>query len=266
MNLKIESLHIYPIKSCAGIDVQALQVTETGPEFDRAWMLVDQAGKFLTQRTHPMMALIKPKIVNSKLEIEIKDQHFQVAKIEGNHDYETVQVWSSEVQAHICKNKDLTEALSDLLKQPVRLAQWGAESNREAKKSGVGLGAQVRFSDKTAFLLATQESLADLNQKLELQVPMSRFRPNVVLSGSRAWAEDQWKLLEVGPLRIEVTQNCGRCPIVNIDQKTGVSPSKEVLQKLTQFRRTENSVDFGVVGVHRSLGELKVGDLVRIQS
>lgn len=262
MSAKVISLHIYPIKSCAGIDMSELSIAKAGPEHDREWMIVDEDGKFLTQRTHPQMARIQPKVIENQLVIIVGEYQFQVSSSDYLQDYETVQVWSSQVRAQVCSNQELSQALSDHLQKKVRLVRYGDQSERESKKSGQGLGAQLRFSDKAPFLITNLASLHDLNQNLSQSVPMTRFRPNIVVEGPMAWSEDRWKSLEFDSFKIEVTQNCGRCPIVNIDQLSGVSPSKEVLAKLATFRKTGNSVDFGVVGVHRGLGTIKVGDSI----
>lgn len=264
MKARVVSLHIYPIKSCAAVNLNELSVLETGPAHDREWMIVDESGKFLTQRTHPQMALIQPRLDGDEIEISFSGLSFKLKNFDYSQDYETVQVWSSSVKALGLKNDKFVSALSDFMEQPVRLVRFGAESFRESKKSGVGLGAQVRFADRAPFLVTNLSSLQDLNAKLSQEIPITRFRSNIVLEGPTAWSEDHWKTLDNGSLQIEVTQNCGRCPIINIDPLTGVSPSKEVLAKLSTFRRKGNSVDFGVVGVHRGGGVLKVGEMMSV--
>lgn len=265
--MKIVSLHIYPIKGCRAIDLKEIEVLEAGPAHDRQWMLVDETGKFMSQRTHPQMAVIRPQLQGEKLFIEVAGQTFEVnagADSAGPLEkYESVQVWSAEVQAQVSNNQELAKALNEHMKQSVRLVRFGDQSRREAKKSGLSYGVQTRFTDRTPFLLTTLGSLKDLNSRLENEIPMSRFRPNIVLDESMAWVEDAWESGMVGSLKMEITQGCGRCNVINIDQETGLSPSKEVLAKLAQFRKKGTNVYFGVMGIHRSLGKIKVGDSVQ---
>ncbi len=65
--VSVASLHVYPIKSCGGIALTEALLVETGIEFDRAWMVVDPAGRFVTQRELPRMALIQPTLKHSEM-------------------------------------------------------------------------------------------------------------------------------------------------------------------------------------------------------
>ncbi len=276
--MKVESLHIYPIKSCAEIQLQEIEVGLAGPLQDREWMIVDAEGKFLTQRSHSQLAVIQPRLLSDTLEITIQNKTFELPLIEDENPFEQVQVqvqvWSSKLKAQTHSNKDLATALNEHLKQPVKLVRYGSKSLRKASKSGsAGLSVQTRFTDRAPLLIVNLSSLQDLNTRLSSEkpteksseIPSARFRPNVVLSGSPAWSEDHWDHLQIGEILVEISQSCGRCPIVNIDPKTGITQPKEVLRKLSEFRRRGSSINFGVLGLHRNLGKIKVGDLATIK-
>ena len=257
---RIVSLHIYPIKSCQGIDVPELQIQEFGPQWDREWMIVDEKGQFLTQRTVPKLAQIETAITADELHVGVGEDRFKIALDDYSESVQSVKVWSSELMAHRETDEKVHAALSDFLGRTVSLVRYGPLSHREATRKGEGLGAAVRFSDKTAVLVTNTLSLADLNVRLSVPIPMGRFRPNVVVEGELAWQEDQWKFLRAGSVELEVSQACGRCPMITIDQKLGVSPSKEPLTKLSEFRRRGNAIEFGVVVLQRGLGSVVVGD------
>lgn len=162
-----------------------------------------------------------------------------------------VRVWKSTVEADLVDCPELNADLSRLLGREVRLVRYGAHSRREVVKSGRAWGRQFRFADSANLLVTTEESLADLNRRLDAPVPMSRFRPNVVVAGDGAWAEDSWANLRTPEgLELTVVGGCGRCQIITQDPDTGELVSKEPLQKLAEFRRFGASVDFGVHAVH----------------
>lgn len=268
--IKVESLFYYPIKSCGAVEANQLVVDQFGVKFDRQFLIVDENAKFITQRTHPKMALIQPSVKDGNLTVGFGGSLFQAQFPGGNIQTlgptdVAVTVWKSEVQAVKNQNQDLQAALSEFLGLKVQLVSFTDQSQRETTKSGVGVGAQVKFADSTSFMLTSLESLEDLNSHLDDEVPMSRFRPNIVLSGVPAWGEDQLRQIKVGEVDLEVIENCGRCGIVNVDQALGRATSKEVLQKLSGFRKHGNSIDFGVRAVHRGTGQIRQGDLVHVQ-
>lgn len=264
--MKVASLHIYPVKSCQGIDLDSLVVEEFGPRHDREWLVVDEKGMFQTQRTVPKLAQIQTAITKDSLQLKFDGKTLETSLEDYSQDVMQVTVWNSEVTAHRETDPLFNQALSRFLGKTLCLVRYGPLSHREATHKGVGLGAAVRFADKTALLVTNQQSLKDLNSKLQTPIEMNRFRPNVVLTGTKPWEEDAWTALKIGPVDLEVASACGRCTMITIDQKKGVSPSKEPLMKLGEFRRNGNSIDFGVVVVQRSFGEIKLGDSLTLSS
>lgn len=259
---QVASLHIYPIKSCQGLDVSSIYVEEFGPRHDREWLIVDQKGTFQTQRTLPKLAQIQTALTKDSLQLKFDGETIETSLEDFSQDVMQVKVWSAEITAHRETDEVFNRTLSKFLGKDLMLVRFGPLSHREATHKGQGLGAAVRFSDKTALLVTNQQSLKDLNSKLDTPIEMNRFRPNVVVTGTNPWEEDQWKKLKVGQVELEVASACGRCTMITIDQKKGVSPSKEPLTKLGEFRRFGNSIDFGVVVVQRTFGEIKVGDVL----
>lgn len=249
---KIQSLHLYPIKSAGGLSVPEVVFDAWGLQRDREFMVVDDSGRFQTRRETPQMAEIETEIGGENLRVRIQGQdYFVPLRADTTPATEKVRVWKSEVEADLVEHPGLNEALSKLLARPVHLVRYGRHSQREVKKSGKAWGRQFRFADSANVLVTSEESLHDLNGRLTSPIPMGRFRPNIVVSGDGPWAEDRWALLRSPQgLTLTIVGGCGRCQIINQDVATGETSSKEPLQRLAEFRRFGSSVDFGVHAVH----------------
>ncbi|MEZ0392689.1 MAG: MOSC domain-containing protein [Pseudobdellovibrionaceae bacterium] len=269
MRLQIKKLSIYPIKSCHGLDVTEFQIGESGPQIqigkttigDREWMFVDSEGKFVTQRTFPKMALLKPVLQDQRFYLEILGSKFEIPIQEKAVPRKTVSVWGKDIDAALIESP-LNEAVSDFLNQNLQLMHFDSVSNREILVKGKGMNAQTRFTDSQAYLIFTEESLKDLNSKMKEPIGPERFRGNILLSGAeKPYAEDDWQILGSDRVAFEMTKACARCKIITVDQDKGEIPSSEPLQVLAKHRRRETAVYFGQYFLSRSYGEiLKVGD------
>lgn len=185
----IARLFIYPVKSCAGIEVQEAVLTETGLDLDRAWMVVDAQGHFLTQRTLPRMALIRPQLKSSEMVLRAPGMlalHVALDVVEGPA---TVTVWDDTVPAWDM-GALAAQWFSDFLGQPCRLVRFDPDHLRLSSKKWTGdLDAHTQFADGFAVLVTSEASIDDLNERLVAKgheaVGVERFRPNVVLGGGR---------------------------------------------------------------------------------
>lgn len=250
-------------------------VTETGLDLDRAWMVVDSKGTFLTQRQLPRMALIQPQI--KALEVVLRAPgmlalHLGINEVESPT---TVRVWKDEVAAW--DMGDLAgQWFSDFLGQPgLRLARFDPDVQRLASKQWTGeVDAPIEFADGFPLLMASEASLAGLNERLQAAghgaVGIERFRPNIVLAGLEEHDEDRFDELRIatgdGWVRVRPVKPCSRCPIPNVDPASGVS-SPEVLEMLRTYRadpRLDGALTFGMNGVVlEGVGRtLRVGDAV----
>jgi uncharacterized protein YcbX len=124
-------------------------------------------------------------------------------------------------------------------------------------------GTRVSFADAFPFLLTSEESLRDLNQRLPQPLPMNRFRPNLVVTGDRPYEEDDWRDIQIGDIPMQVVKPCGRCVVTTTDQSTGIR-GQEPLRTLATYRKRSGDAMFGQNLVHRNSGQLRVGDPVRI--
>lgn len=245
----ISQLFIYPVKSCAGIEINETHLTPTGLAFDREWMIVDQNGQFLTQRQCPHMVWIAPALSRQALTLSAPNH----ASISVPLDYRgksiEVTVWRDTLFADDMGD-EVAQWLDAFLAIPgkhFRLVRFSPDSQRlSAPEWTLGKDAPNKFSDGFALLIVTQKALDELNTRLKEQgydaVGMDRFRPNLVLEDLDAHTEDHLARMTIqtaaGPIELDLVKPCPRCPIPDIDPHTA-STSPEVGQTLADYRKLD---------------------------
>jgi uncharacterized protein YcbX len=273
----ISRLFVYPVKSCAGVELRDALLTETGFDLDRAWMVVDEQGRFVTQRQLPRMALVRPQLKFSEVVLRAPGMLALHLAIDAVEEPVRVRVWDDEVAAYDM-GQVAAQWFTDFLGRPLRLVRFDPEQRRlsNAQWTG-GVEAPNQFSDGFPLLVLGQASLDELNARLigagHRAVGVERFRPNLVLAGLPAYEEDRFPLLRIAaeqPVDVQLVKPCGRCPIPNIDPATGES-SPGVLETLLQYRRNEQiggRAAFAMNGiVVRGLDQtLRVGQGVTLQA
>lgn len=257
-------LVVYPIKSAAGVPVAEWSLDPSGLRHDRSFMVVDAAGRYLTQRECPRLALVRPTSVDGGWQVEVADQgSFTLPFRISDAPRTTVTVWEHTGPAFDAGD-EAAEALSALLDRPVRVVGLAPEHDRSADAGYGGDDVPVGFVDGFPVLLTADASLADLNRRMPRPLPMTRFRPNLVVSGSAAWAEDRWSQVRVGDCLLELVKPCARCAITTVDPDRGVRDGAEPLRTLGAFRRGDRGVLFGWNVLVRDAGVVRVGDLVSV--
>lgn len=262
--MRLSHLYLYPIKSSAPLEVQSAEVEPRGLRHDRRWMVVDAQGQFLTGRKLPRMTLIRATPNAAGLLLEAPQMPvLQVDFPVGGHGL-PVKVWKSEVIAWpVATQADAW--LSTFLGQPVRLVHMDARVSRAITSSHSLPGDEVSFADGFPLLLISQAALEQLNARLATPVSMLQFRPNLVVDGVAAHAEDGWKRIRVGSVELEVAKPCARCVFTTVDPARGErDPAGEPLRTLIGYRRREGGVMFGQNLIPRSSGTLRPGDAVEI--
>ncbi|OZI75152.1 MOSC domain-containing protein [Bordetella genomosp. 12] len=288
MSLTVRSLHIYPIKSCHGIDLAHSQVGRAGLAHDRRWLIVTESGQFMTQRQWPRMTLIHTALTESALHLSAPDMDDIEVALDGSQlaeSIESVTVWRDTIPAR-AESAALADWLSRFLGEPCRLMKVDAHASRPARQEWVQ-GWRERhpeaadvfdgdhffgFADGFPLLVTNQASLDDLNQRLAAKgvaaVPMDRFRPNIVLEGEdwAAFDEDLTVTVDFGHLRVALVKPCTRCSIPDVDQATAVANQEPGLT-LAGYRNLEIGVVFGQNGIVDVLAEttLRVGDSAEIE-
>ena len=252
----IAALVIYPVKSCAGVPVQEAVLTETGLDLDRAWMVVDAQGCFVSQRELPRMALIRPQLKTYEIVLRAPGMLALHLAIDTVETPVRVEVWDDEVPAYDMGGV-AAQWFSDFLGQPLRLVRFDPAHRRlSSLKWTGGVEAPNQFSDGFPVLVTSEASLDELNGRLAAagheRVAMARFRPNLVLGGVQAHDEDRLDLLRVttdaGVAELKPVKPCARCPIPNIDPATAAfSPAVgDTLQAYRQDSRVNGAVTFGM--------------------
>ncbi len=257
---RIASLHIYPVKSCRGIDLESARVTETGLEWDRRWMIVDRRQRFVTQRTHPQLTTISTAINGGRLKLTATGRPALFVDPRTVGTACSVKVWGDDCSG-IDTGDEAAGWLSQVLGDKFRLLRKDDGVLRLADRRYAGPRPQpVSFTDGYPVLLASVESLADLNRRLPMPIPMNRFRPNVVIEGVEAYAEDAMTAFRSGAVALRGVKHCTRCVNTTTDQFDGRRDAgSEPLKTLKTYRydKVLRGVAFGQnCVVAEGLGEM----------
>lgn len=262
--IRITALNIYPVKGCRGIAVESARVAATGFEHDREWLITRPDGRFMTQREEPRLALIEPALPGDQtLRLRIPGgAELNVSPAAPGHEVE-VTIWKDRCAAFDAGDA-AAQFLTGYLGSPVRLVRFDARRKRPSNPDWTpGVEALNQFSDGFPWLLASEASLEDLNSRLQRQLPMNRFRPNIVVSGLPPWGEDRLRDITAGDVRLRRAKPCTRCIVTTTDQATGKRDGTEPLQTLRQFRfdRELKGVVFGqnMILIEGAGAQLRVG-------
>jgi uncharacterized protein len=261
----LESLTVYPVKSCGGIPAQSWTVAERGLAYDRRWMLVDEQGRFMTQRRWPRMALVRPGICGPSLVLEApKMPALELPLRPEESGRALVSVWGDIVET-LEMGEEPARWFGEFLGARCRLVYQPDDSVRSVDPDYGGAWDQVGLADGFSFLLISSASLEHLNARLAGPVSMGRFRPNLVVGGCEPHAEDGWSRFRAGPIDFRVVKPCARCSIPMVDQETAAR-GKEPLRTLSGYRNFGGKVLFGQNLAHDGTGTLSVGDGVEVLS
>jgi len=258
--IHITDLFIYPVKSLAGISLQASALDNMGLQYDRRWMLVSPDGLFLTQRKFPQMALINTQLEAGRLVLtkEGCDPHV-VPEVTASNETMQVRIWHDTLHVPLV-SKESDAWLSDALGTPCHLVYIPDDVIRQCDPEFAKQGEHTGFADGFPILVISQASLDDLNGRLKNPVEMRRFRPNIVVSGCQPFAEDNWGEFSVGDVAMRGVKRCSRCILTTVDPEKGERSGKEPLETLSTYRQEGNKVYFGINVIHENPGTLKVGD------
>lgn len=277
--MKVTEINIYPVKSLGGISLEECSVEKRGFQFDRRWMLTDKNGAFFTQREFPKMATLSIGIKDDSLQISnLENEQINVPFEFEKNKTQKVTVWNSICDAFVLP-ENINAWFTNVLETDCQLVYMFDESEREISKIFNQNNEIVSFADGYPFLLIGENSLNDLNEKLETKLPMNRFRPNIVIDGAEAFAEDRWKKIQIGDSVFRSTKPCARCVMTTVEQNSGEFDGKEPLKTLAKYRMakdvfpnefesldlTANAVLFGQNLVAENFGgKIKIGDEVKI--
>ena len=260
--LRLSALYRYPLKSGKAESLQHIGLDKLGLDGDRRWMLVDEAsGRFLTQRAVAKMSQLSA-LWSSSGGLSLSSPGYvplDVALPAGDAALRGVTIWRDTLRVPDAGD-EAAAWVSDFIGKPTRLVHIPLE---RARTTEAGYGRdddQVAFADGYPLLLIGQASLDDLSQRIGRPMEMLRFRPNRVIEGSAAFAEDGWKRLRIGDVEFRAVKPCSRCILTTIDPHTGErSADREPFATLEAYRKTENGAIFGQNLVNDGVGRLEVG-------
>jgi uncharacterized protein YcbX len=261
---QLSNLTYYPIKACRGFDVKESNVERMGLEHDRRMMVVTAEGDFLTQREYPKLALITPTLKNDTVTLSAPDFdsiHFNVQKSGAAW---PVHIWKAKEVSAVDQGDETAEWFSNWLGVSVRLVHIADGFKRTLNPDyAINADDHTGFADGYPILIISEESLQDLNSKLDSPLPMNRFRPNIVVRDCASFAEDNWKRIRIGDIEMALVKPCPRCVVTTIDKET-LAKSKEPLKTLESYRRHELGAIFGMNVIPLNSGRLELGMNVEI--
>jgi uncharacterized protein YcbX len=260
----LTALNYYPIKACRGHGTDAAFVERRGLQHDRRFMIVDPGGLLITQRDKASLALVLPDLADDGLSLSAPGMPALTFPVARAGAVRHVTVWSANVKA-VDQGDEAADWLSTYLETPVRLVYMPEGSIRKVEpRYAVRPDDHVSFADGYPILIASQESLDDLNARLETPLPMNRFRPNLAVAGCGPFEEDTWQRIRIGEVEMALVKPCARCEVTTIDQQTSLR-GKEPLKTMATFRRMNgNKVMFGMNAIPLNEGRLRVGDAVEV--
>jgi uncharacterized protein YcbX len=262
MGLQLTGLYRYPLKSARGTALQSVALDRFGIAGDRRWMLVDDAGRFVSQRSLPALARLAVTLDALGLALGIDDESLFVAVPGPAAPVIEVEVWGDRLPARLAAD-EAAHWLTRRLGTPLRMVWMPDDAQRAVDPAFAGQGHCVSFADGFPLLLISQAALEELNRRLPAPVPMDRFRPNLVIGGAAPHAEDQWRKLRIGAVEIELVKPCTRCVVPSIDQQTA-RRDPAINRVLAAYRRRDGAITFGMNGVAAAGGILQVGDDVAL--
>jgi uncharacterized protein YcbX len=266
--ISISALYIYPVKSLAGIQLEQSQLSEFGLHNDRRWLIVDEDGLFMSQRTTPKMATIKTALKDGVLMLSHKDKKIKVPKAISKSKTIQVTVWNDSLNAQLL-SCEVDEWLSEILGQTCHLVYMPKSAERQIDKDFAKENQYVSFADAFPLLLVSQASIDDLNKRLETPVNINRFRPNIVVEGIAAFAEDLWKDFTINKVKYHMAKPCSRCIMPSINQQTGKQENVKLLSILNKYRKFDKKIKFAVNILYKDSSKvnnqyIQVGDVIKL--
>lgn len=256
----ISAVYLFPIKSARAVALPSALVEERGLHLDRRWMVVNAAGRQITQREHPKLSLVEVELRSAGLMVGAPGLPDLFVPLSPQGGPMTAFLWRVPYAA-LAASPEADAWFSAYLGAPHRLA-YLPDSTERRMNPRFGQ-SRVGFADGNPLHLISEASLADLNAKLGAEVPALRFRPNLIVRGAPAYAEDGWASLSIGETQLDLVEATARCSVVNVDPARGVMGG-EPLRTLARHRRVGRLIEFGQNLVMRQGGTLSVGDPVLV--
>lgn len=265
--MTLESLSIFPVKSCGAIELLESEVEARGLQHDRRWMIVDETGRYLTQREVPQLATIRPQLTPNELILKCGNAQLDIPIHPHEGEAMRVQIWRDEVNA-VRVGELADEWLRDILGLDAHLVWMPDDAHRLVDARFAQNSEITSFSDGFPFLILTSASVDDLNDRILENggeaVGADRFRSNFLVAGATAYEEDEWTNFRIGECEFEIVKPCSRCVIPTLDQTSGEKTGLEPLRTLATYRKRDGKIYLAQNALPRKLGRVKVGDEVEV--
>ncbi|MFZ5636409.1 MAG: MOSC domain-containing protein [Pseudomonadota bacterium] len=267
--MRLSSLHLHPLKSAATLVVERLDIEPRGPRGDRRWIVVDVEGRFITARQTAELVRVRAELVDGGLRLTAPGREpLRVATPNADGPRLPVAVWKDTVDA-LAADVAADAWLSGFLQRPVRLAYMDAQARRAVDPAYAQPGDEVSFADGYPLLAISQAALDGLNARLAAAgaapVSMIQFRPNLVVDGIAAHAEDAWRRVRIGGIEFEAVKPCTRCVFTTVDPVLGRRRDDgQPLDILKTYRRTPTGITFGMNLIPRGSGTLRLHDPIEV--
>lgn len=259
--MQVAQLYIYPVKGLRGVSVQEARVGIRGLVGDRRYMLVGEDNYFLSQRSHPQLALYSAAFQDGgNLLVSLSDKQLTISPSDVTEKQIIAGMFEHELPVHVLSRR-INDWWSQQLGEPVRMVYQAPTDVRIKEYIGDGDRTEVSLADGYPILTVGTASLTYLNTKLDTPVAIDRFRPNIVWETSEPHIEDETGHIQVGSAALYTVKPCARCQVVTIDQQSAAI-SKEPLKTLSTYRKVGNKVNFGANAVATKTGVIRVGDEV----
>lgn len=262
--ITLSQLHIYPIKSMRGLALSHTHISASGAAFDRIFMITEPDGTFITARLYPQMVLFTPALLHDGLYLSAPDGSSAAIRFaDFISDPASTEVWGNHFLAHVAP-EEINTWLSGFFPRQVQLRWVGESLTRRVQQYEE---TPLSFADGFPYLLTNEASLRDLQKRCPASVAMNQFRPNLVVTGIPAWAEDSWQVIRIGGVTFDVVKPCSRCVFTTISPERGRRhPSGEPLATLQRFRTAQGTrdIDFGQNLIARHSGIIRIGDEVNV--
>ncbi len=256
----VSALFVYPVKGCRGMALERSPIAPHGLAYDREWLVVDRDGGFITQRPYPRLSQVRTMVGEDGLRLSAPGVGAVTVPLDQTGERVAVRIWRDDIEA-VRQSPEADAFFSELLGAELHLVRFAPDVVRGCQPKYTQPGDHTFFADSLPLLVTTEASLARLNEVITQRggaaVPMSRFRPNIVVTGTTADVEDRCQRLVVDDsLTIDLVKPCSRCQVTTINQESGDRMGKEPLASLATYRQgllgeADKEVYFGQNGVAR---------------
>jgi uncharacterized protein YcbX len=269
--IKVAELNVYPVKGCRGMALQSMKLDARGPALDRRFMIVKPSGEFITQRQEPRLSLLRVAWIEDVLALHAPGMPELSIPLQGEEALPNrleVRVWRFQGEALLVSER-ADAWLGQWLGLPCRLVRCAPDMERTANPEWTQSAVSIGFSDAYPLLLISEASLESLNEAIRGHDPMAtpigmnRFRPNLVVRGCEAFAEDDWSRICIGEVELDIVKPCDRCVVTTVNPETA-ERGQEPLITLARMRRSEQGVLFGQNCVPQGTGSLELGAEVQV--